>query len=1004
MPSRTTRTPFVGRERELATLRAHLDAAKGGAGGVVLVAGEPGIGKTRLLAELAGRARADGWQVLTGRAHDTEGMPPYLPFIEALRAAVRDGSPERLRAQLGRGAAEVARLLPELRELLPDLPVSPPVSPEQERYRLFEGVCDALDGIARGGEIGLLLMLDDLHWADTSTLALLQHLARRLAGVPTLVVAAYRTVAAEPAKAFTDTLAALAREGAPVPLVLPPLGMGETAVLAAGIAGGEVAEPVAAAIQRATEGNPFFIGEVVRHLQAEGRNLRQPGAATGDITVPELVRQVIVVRLGQLRPATTALLRQGAVLGDGFTLEVARTASGLEDDAALDALEEALDAGMLRAEGDAYHFAHALIRRTLYDALSPPRRQRLHLRAAEAIETAHGRQLGPHVAALATHYRLAGAATDPEKAITYALQAGETAQAVFAWEEAAHHWQAALELMEAQDVVPERRTALLRRLGGLMQILGYDWYAQGIDYLVRALPLFAAVGDAERVAETHILLGFFFSTKTGTADLPRSLVHLRAAEAILAPGPERPVLARLYTSLAQAASGALRTAEGLAASRRGMEIEERVGNPLRWSPLPFYHGILLFAAGEVGAALALLEQSWETADRLNDSLGGSAAADWCAGARFVLGDPCDAQRWVRRELARPRATPNRRQGLLAKLAVDCVEAGELAEADRLQAELGAVAFDFASGLFAPPLLAFRHGAWDDAAAQWAAARDRHRRAGNRYGEADFSVWLAQVHHVQGRHAQAEVVLREALALMADGAHVPFELHLRPRLILLSVDLGRVEEVAPHLARCRGILAGRVALADAAAAAAGGSVAEADRQFEQAIATFRRYAVPWEEAEALTYWARAQSGAGRRVHARTRLEEAHALYQRLDAGQPWHQRLDTLQHQPIPPGKPQPAYPDGLSQREVEVLRLVPLARATRRWGRRWCSRSRRWSATSPTSTPRSAPPTAPRPPPTPTAITSCSASPLPSHACPRTCMNSPMIAPRDACMRAAEDA
>src|SRR5262249_40868834 len=154
---------------------------------------------------------------------------PYLPFVEALQTAVRAGSPERLRAELGRGAAAVARLVPEVGDLLPELPASPSASPEQERYRLFEGVCDALDGMARGGESGLLLVLDDLHWADLPTLGLLQHLARRLAGVPMLVVVAYRTVDAGPSHSFTDTLAALAREGAQAPLVLGPFGRDETA-------------------------------------------------------------------------------------------------------------------------------------------------------------------------------------------------------------------------------------------------------------------------------------------------------------------------------------------------------------------------------------------------------------------------------------------------------------------------------------------------------------------------------------------------------------------------------------------------------------------------------------------------------------------------------------------------------------------------------------------------------------------------------------------------------
>ena len=163
----TGRTPFVGRQRELDALLARLGTAGGGNGGVVLVAGEPGIGKTRLLAELAGQSRPHGWQVLTGRAYESEGMPPYLPFAEALRDYVRGCPPDILRPQLGDGAAEVALMVREVRSRLSELPASPALGAEDERYRLFEAVCDFLLAIAadlspqppplngRGGQTGV---------------------------------------------------------------------------------------------------------------------------------------------------------------------------------------------------------------------------------------------------------------------------------------------------------------------------------------------------------------------------------------------------------------------------------------------------------------------------------------------------------------------------------------------------------------------------------------------------------------------------------------------------------------------------------------------------------------------------------------------------------------------------------------------------------------------------------------------------------------------------------
>ena len=424
MSGRLRRPPFVGREAELAALQRQLVGAARGDGGIALVAGEPGVGKTRLLAELAARACTEGWTVLAGAAYDTEGMPPYLPFIEALRRHMRAATPDRLRAQLGAAAAAVAVLLPELRERLPDLPAATAVSPEQERYRLFEAVCDALDGIARAGETGLLLLLDDLHCADVPSLQLLQHLGRRLGGVPLLVLAAYRSVDAPPSPAFTATLAALVRTSAAASIMLVPLRHDETTALVESITGHEVAPAVTTAIQQVTEGNPFFVGELVRHLQDAGHDLQRPDAAH-DLSVPERVRQVIIARLAPLQPATITLLRQGAVLGDGFTFALACAAVALAEETVLDAVEEALAAGMLRLEGDRYHFTHALIRRTVSETLSPPRRQRLHLRAAEAIEAVYAPHLAPYLSALAHHYRLAGSSADPETVIDAALRAGD---------------------------------------------------------------------------------------------------------------------------------------------------------------------------------------------------------------------------------------------------------------------------------------------------------------------------------------------------------------------------------------------------------------------------------------------------------------------------------------------------------------------------------------------------------------------------------------------------
>jgi predicted ATPase len=210
-----SRTPFIGRHQELAVLCERLDAAghDQGQGGMVLVAGEPGIGKTRLAAEFAVRARDAGWLVLTGRAYESEGMPPYLPFVEALRQLLLSGPRHDLGAVLGREAPDIARLVPEIRDALPELPQPTLLNREGERYRLCEAVTDVLLTVARSQDGGLLLILDDLHWADTPTLLVLLHLARKLAAAPLLVVGTYRTVDLTHTHPLAAVIAELQREG-----------------------------------------------------------------------------------------------------------------------------------------------------------------------------------------------------------------------------------------------------------------------------------------------------------------------------------------------------------------------------------------------------------------------------------------------------------------------------------------------------------------------------------------------------------------------------------------------------------------------------------------------------------------------------------------------------------------------------------------------------------------------------------------------------------------------
>jgi class 3 adenylate cyclase/tetratricopeptide (TPR) repeat protein len=469
-----TWSPFIGRDREVALMQAMLEETARGSGRLALIAGEPGIGKTRLLADVAERAAAQGWLVLFGRAYESEGMPPYRPFVEALGQYVKGGPPGDLRMQLGRGAAEVALLVPELLERVPGIEPSPPLS-QDERYRLFEGVTGFLLNIARAGGPGLLLGLEDLHWADEASLRLLEHVGRRLTEAPLLVMATCRTADADRSQTFTAVVTGLQRERLCEQVDVVPFSEQEAVRLVEQLAGSTPTRAVVEAVYHETGGNPFFLEEVVRHLQSEGRDLAGEHAVTG-VVIPESVRQVIGVRLMRLRPESVRALQVAAALGDPFSFDTLAAATGANLAPLLDALDEAAACGFVREEGDGdYHFSHALVRETVYAGLSAPRRALLHAQVAENLEALYQANASVHAGELAHHFLLGGRRGDLGKAMGYALQAAERATVQTAFEEAVRYYQVAIDANERSEEQDEaRRCEMLLALATATLKAG-DW-------------------------------------------------------------------------------------------------------------------------------------------------------------------------------------------------------------------------------------------------------------------------------------------------------------------------------------------------------------------------------------------------------------------------------------------------------------------------------------------------------------------------------------------------
>ena len=432
-PAPATGGVFVGRERELAELIAGLDDAFAGRGRLFMVAGEPGIGKSRLAEELIAHAEARGATVLIGRCWEAGGAPAYWPWVQSLRAYVREADRDGLRSELGVGAADLAQIVPELRERFPDLPA--PRRPESEaaRFRLFDAAAEFLRNAAASRP--LVLFLDDLHAADTPSLLLLRFLARELGATRILLLGAYRDVDPVPAQPLTELLAELARERA-TRFTLGGLSEPEVAHYVE-LTASEIAP--SRGLHERTEGNPLFVGEIVRLLSVEG------SAAGAAAAVPESIRDVIARRLAHLSVACERLLVLASVLGREFALDALARIAEVSESELLDILDEALAARVVSDVPDGtgrLRFAHVLIRDTLYEGLPSARRVRLHASAVDALETLYGDEPGPHLAELAYH---SVAARDGARGFRYARRAGDRALELLAYEEAARLYRVALE-------------------------------------------------------------------------------------------------------------------------------------------------------------------------------------------------------------------------------------------------------------------------------------------------------------------------------------------------------------------------------------------------------------------------------------------------------------------------------------------------------------------------------------------------------------------------------
>lgn len=485
VPPSLTGGPFVGRHTEIDAMRAAWERACRGRPRAVLIGGEPGIGKTSLCGAFAREAFEAGATVVYGRCDEDLGVA-FQPFAEALRTLIGTGCVQLADIP---NSGQLVRLVPELRDLVPEVTTVVNADAEADRWALFEAV-DAL--LAAASEHApVLLVIDDLHWAAKPTLLLLRHLLRTDRVARLLVITTYRDTEAEATKRVNDFAADLRRDALGERLAVTGLDTSDVEALVAVTAGhalDERAVELSGLLRSETGGNPFFIAETLRHLVESGAIFERDGRWTSDLELHELdladgVREVLDRRIDRLTETTVKVLTVGALIGPTFNVRLLEAAADVDPDALLDGLDEAVAAGMLTETPGDYAFNHALIRHALLGRLGGTRKMRMHRRIGEAIEAMPSPNL--HIEALAHHFSETAFDGQVAKASRYGLAAGRRAMERLALEDAIEWLERSLSFVDAEpDDHREVRADVLTELARVRSVIGPR--GTGRDYALRA--------------------------------------------------------------------------------------------------------------------------------------------------------------------------------------------------------------------------------------------------------------------------------------------------------------------------------------------------------------------------------------------------------------------------------------------------------------------------------------------------------------------------------------
>jgi tetratricopeptide (TPR) repeat protein len=635
-----------------------------------------------------------------------------------------------------------------------------------------------------------------------------------------------------------------------------------------------------------TGGNPFYASEVVRDLVTrEGTN-----RAHDAWRVPAGVRDVLRERLRSLSPVAQEVVACAAVLGREVDVNLLIQVADQPEGRSVDALEEILRNGWLveaeRPWQASYTFRHALMREAVHADIPAPRRQHLHLRAADVLES-QGLKRGADVAAAAGHLRAAGSLADRERAAELSLRAADEAADLYAWDEAVAHAEAAVALLDHAGAPPAQQAHAAMCAAELLFRSSVD-YRRAIEHLEAALDRYRTAGDEAAVASVRSRLGQVLSVHHSVMDIPQALEHFAAVEGVLTEGV---AAFNVHSGRALAALFGLRTDQGCVAAQRAVAIAEggdRRDLVARVRPTEAFHR---FNRGELALAQRLTDEAWTTAQDLGDPhLGWEAVTTGAIPGNVYLLDPVSAETWCRRGLAQPRFDTLTRphEGVSDQLVYALASMGELVAAHDTASRLPV---DAVSKRY----LLVLDGDWEAAERAWTAALHHDLDNGDLLNAALNAYWLGQVRTLLGRQPDALAALRGALAISLDGPQIPAELMTRAELARLLAADGDVAEASEHLTRCDEILtagedwrgqAGTVELARGAVAGAQERHEQVDAAHARALEIFTTYRLPWWRGETLLAWARWLMAGRRGDDAEAKYLAAHETYGELDAHTRW----------------------------------------------------------------------------------------------------------------------